>query len=38
MTTDLGIRTTLKTSFEQAVQKTTDALKTEGFGVLTQIS
>lgn len=37
MTTDLGIRTTLKTSFEQAVQKTTDALKTEGFGVLTQI-
>jgi uncharacterized protein (DUF302 family) len=37
MTTDIGIRTTLKTSFEQAVQKTIDALKTEGFGVLTQI-
>lgn len=37
MTTDLGIRATLKTSFEQAIQKTTDALKTEGFGVLTQI-
>ena len=37
MTTDIGIRTTLKTSFEQAVQKTTEALKTEGFGVLTQI-
>lgn len=37
MTTDLGIRTTLKTSFEQAIQKTTDALKAEGFGVLTQI-
>lgn len=37
MTTDIGIRTTLKTSFEQAIQKTTDALKTEGFGVLTQI-
>lgn len=37
MTTDLGIRVTLKTSFEQAIQKTTDALKTEGFGVLTQI-
>ena len=37
MTTDLGIRTTLKTSFEQAIQITTDALKTEGFGVLTQI-
>ena len=37
MTTDLGIRTTLKMSFEQAIQKTTEALKTEGFGVLTQI-
>lgn len=37
MTTDIGIRATLKTSFEQAIQKTTDALKTEGFGVLTQI-
>lgn len=37
MTADIGIRTTLKTSFEQAIQKTTDALKTEGFGVLTQI-
>jgi len=37
MTTDIGIRVTLKTSFEQAIQKTTDALKTEGFGVLTQI-
>lgn len=37
MTTDLGIRATLKTSFEQAIQKTTEALKTEGFGVLTQI-
>ena len=37
MTTDIGIRTTLKVSFEQAVQATTNALKTEGFGVLTQI-
>jgi uncharacterized protein (DUF302 family) len=37
MTTDFGIRTTLKTSFEQAIQITTDALKTEDFGVLTQI-
>lgn len=37
MIIDPGIRTTLKMSFEQAVQKTTDALKTEGFGVLTQI-
>ena len=37
MTTDIGIRVTLKMPFEQAIQKTTDALKTEGFGVLTQI-
>jgi uncharacterized protein (DUF302 family) len=37
MTTDIGIRTTLKTSFEQAIQRVTDALKAEGFGVLTQI-
>jgi len=37
MTTDIGIRTTLRTSFEEAIQKTTEALKTEGFGVLTQI-
>ena len=37
MTTDIGIRATLKTSFEQAIQKTTEALKSEGFGVLTQI-
>ena len=37
MTTKMGICTTLKTSFEQAIQKTMDALKTEGFGVLTQI-
>jgi uncharacterized protein (DUF302 family) len=37
MTSDIGIRTTLKTSFEQAIGKATEALKTEGFGVLTQI-
>ncbi len=37
MTTDIGIRITLKVSFEQAFQKTIDALKAEGFGVLTQI-
>jgi uncharacterized protein (DUF302 family) len=37
MTKDIGIRTALKVSFEEAVQQTTDALKTEGFGVLTQI-
>lgn len=37
MTTDIGIRTALTVSFDQAFQKTMDALKTEGFGVLTQI-
>lgn len=37
MTTDIGIRTTLNLPYEQAVQKITDALKAEGFGVLTQI-
>lgn len=37
MTTDIGIRTTLNLPYEQAIQKTTDALKAEGFGVLTQI-
>ncbi len=37
MTTDIGIHTTLKISFEQAIQRTMDALKVEGFGVLTQI-
>ena len=37
MATDIGIRATLNLPYEQAVQKTTDALKAEGFGVLTQI-
>jgi uncharacterized protein (DUF302 family) len=37
MTTDIGIRMTLKTSFEHAIHKATDALKAEGFGVLTKI-
>src|SRR3989337_1466698 len=37
MTTDIGIRATLKISFEEAIQITVDALKIEGFGVLTQI-
>ena len=37
MTTNIGIRTTLNLPYEQAIQKTTDALKAEGFGVLTQI-
>src|SRR3990172_2815893 len=37
MATDIGMRATLNPPYEQAVQKTTDALKAEGFGVLTQI-
>ena len=37
MATDIGFRTTVDLPYEKAVQKTTDALKAEGFGVLTQI-
>jgi uncharacterized protein (DUF302 family) len=37
MATNLGIRATLNLPYEQAVQQTTEALKAEGFGVLTQI-
>ena len=37
MPTDIGLRATLDLPYEQAVQKATDALKAEGFGVLTQI-
>ena len=37
MTTNIGIRAVLTLSYEQAIQKTTEALKAEGFGVLTQI-
>ena len=37
MTTDIGIQTVLQTSFEQAVDRVTEALEMEGFGVLTQI-
>ena len=37
MATDMGIRATLNLPYEQALQKTTDALKAEGFGVLSQI-
>ncbi|HMR55723.1 MAG TPA: DUF302 domain-containing protein [Cyclobacteriaceae bacterium] len=29
---------TLETSFEEAIQKTTEALKTEGFGVISEIN
>ena len=37
MTTDLGFRITLNVPYADAVQKITAALKTEGFGVLTEI-
>jgi uncharacterized protein (DUF302 family) len=37
MTNDLGIRTKLNLPYEQAVQRTVEALKAEGFGVLTEI-
>jgi uncharacterized protein (DUF302 family) len=37
MTTDIGIRTTLKTTFGQAIRMAIKALKAEGFSVLTQI-
>jgi uncharacterized protein (DUF302 family) len=37
MANALGIRVKLNLPYEQAVQKTTEALKAEGFGVLTQI-
>ena len=37
MATDIGMRATLNLSYEEAVQKSTDALKAEGFGVLSQI-
>lgn len=35
---DYGIRTTLNTSYEEAIPKITDALKKEGFGILTEIN
>ncbi len=37
MTTNSSMRTTVKLPYAQTVQKTTDALKAEGFGVLSQI-
>ena len=36
-TTQLGLTVQLKTDFDTAVQRVTDALKVEGFGVLTEI-
>lgn len=37
MTTNIGMRTALNLPYAEAVQQTTDALKAEGFGVLSQI-
>jgi uncharacterized protein (DUF302 family) len=37
MTTDIGIRTSIKKSFGDALRLATKALKAEGFDVLTQI-
>jgi uncharacterized protein (DUF302 family) len=37
MTTNYGIRTTLTTPYDEAVEKVTAALKEEGFGILTEI-
>ncbi len=34
---ELGLKSTLKMPYEEAIVKVTDALKTEGFGVLTSI-
>ena len=35
--TNLGFKVVLHTDFESAIQRVTEALKTEGFGVLTEI-
>ena len=37
MTDQIGFTVQLKTDFDTAIQRVTDALKTEGFGVLTEI-
>ncbi|HEY5983050.1 MAG TPA: DUF302 domain-containing protein [Anaerolineales bacterium] len=37
MATEIGLQAIMKTSFDEAVEKTTSALKAEGFGVLTRI-
>ncbi len=37
MASELGIRIKLNLPYEQAVQRTVEALKAEGFGVLTEI-
>ncbi|MCB9099977.1 MAG: DUF302 domain-containing protein [Anaerolineales bacterium] len=37
MTQEYGLRTTLDVPYETAIEKTTAALKVEGFGILTEI-
>jgi uncharacterized protein (DUF302 family) len=37
MTTNYGFTTSLNVPYEEAIEKTTAALKEEGFGVLTEI-
>ncbi len=37
MTSDYGFRTGLNVPYEETIEKTTAALKEEGFGVLTEI-
>ena len=37
MTTKLGLRARLRLPYAEAMQKTIDSLKAEGFGVLTEI-
>lgn len=37
MPMEIGLRTTLNTTFDEAIERTTAALKAEGFGVLTRI-
>ncbi|MDM8519686.1 DUF302 domain-containing protein [Anaerolineales bacterium HSG6] len=37
MTTEYGLRVTTNLSYAEAIEKVTAALKTEGFGVLTEI-
>lgn len=37
MTTEVGMQAVLNSSFDEAIEKTTLALKAEGFGVLTRI-
>ena len=37
MSESIGLKTQLKMSFDDAIQRTTEALKAEGFGIITEI-